>query len=141
MVLAHCLMLVVVCCASAVRRAVVVCPASLVNNWAAEITKWLQGRCNCTPVADSCREKVVAKFEGFKYDRQVSHTQASYAHASTYISVSRRYLLHTQLAVCVYLCWVLVNSDGRLLFCSPTLAVLIAQSPSPDPPLFISPSC
>lgn len=49
----------------------VVCPASLVNNWAAELQKWLQGRCPCTAVADSCKDKVVSKFEGFKYDRQV----------------------------------------------------------------------
>ncbi|PFH38568.1 SWI2/SNF2-containing protein RAD54 [Besnoitia besnoiti] len=62
----------------AVRRAVVVCPASLVHNWASEIQKWLQGRCGCTPVADSCREKVVAKFEGFKYDRQSRILIASY---------------------------------------------------------------
>ena len=57
--------------ALAARRAVVVCPASLVNNWAAELQKWLQGRCPCTAVADSCKDKVVSKFEGFKYDRQV----------------------------------------------------------------------
>lgn len=56
---------------SAARRALVVCPASLVNNWAAELQKWLQGKCPCTAVADTCKDKVVSKFEGFKYDRQV----------------------------------------------------------------------
>lgn len=62
----------------AARRALVVCPASLVNNWAAELQKWLQGRCPCTAVADTCKDKVVSKFEGFKYDRQSRVLIASY---------------------------------------------------------------
>ncbi|CDJ36193.1 DNA repair protein rad54, putative [Eimeria mitis] len=73
------------------RRALVVCPASLVNNWAAELQKWLQGRCPCTAVADSCKDKVVSKFEGFKYDRQSRVLIASYetfrAHAHRVASV------------------------------------------------------
>ncbi|CDJ57303.1 DNA repair protein rad54, putative [Eimeria maxima] len=77
--------------ATAARRAVVVCPASLVNNWAAELQKWLQGRCPCTAVADSCKDKVVSKFEGFKYDRQSRVLIASYetfrAHAHRVASV------------------------------------------------------
>ncbi|XP_026190470.1 DNA repair and recombination protein RAD54-like [Cyclospora cayetanensis] len=76
---------------SAARRALVVCPASLVNNWAAELQKWLQGRCPCTAVADSCKDKVVSKFEGFKYDRQSRVLIASYetfrAHAHRVASV------------------------------------------------------
>eukprot|EP00922_Rhytidocystis_sp_ex-Travisia-forbesii_P028155 GHVS01041328.1.p1 GENE.GHVS01041328.1~~GHVS01041328.1.p1 ORF type:complete len:927 (-),score=152.05 GHVS01041328.1:240-3020(-) len=52
-----------------VRRAVVVCPASLVKNWADEVTKWLGGRCVCTVVAESNREKVASMFAGFRYDR------------------------------------------------------------------------
>ncbi|CDI80324.1 DNA repair protein rad54, putative [Eimeria praecox] len=71
--------------------AVVVCPASLVNNWAAELQKWLQGRCPCTAVADTCKDKVVSKFEGFKYDRQSRVLIASYetfrAHAHRVASV------------------------------------------------------
>ncbi|KAL8272041.1 hypothetical protein Esti_004165 [Eimeria stiedai] len=77
--------------ASAARRALVVCPASLVNNWASELQKWLQGRCPCTAVADNCKDKVVSKFEGFKYDRQSRVLIASYetfrAHAHRVASV------------------------------------------------------
>ncbi|CDJ53852.1 DNA repair protein rad54, putative [Eimeria brunetti] len=73
------------------RRALVVCPASLVNNWAAELQKWLQGRCPCTAVADACKDKVVSKFEGFKYDRQSRVLISSYetfrAHAHRVTSV------------------------------------------------------
>lgn len=29
------------------RRALIVCPTSLVSNWASECDKWLQGRCRC----------------------------------------------------------------------------------------------
>eukprot|EP00382_Lankesteria_abbotti_P000476 CAMPEP_0113847590 /NCGR_PEP_ID=MMETSP0372-20130328/1964_1 /TAXON_ID=340204 /ORGANISM="Lankesteria abbotti" /LENGTH=944 /DNA_ID=CAMNT_0000816895 /DNA_START=34 /DNA_END=2865 /DNA_ORIENTATION=- /assembly_acc=CAM_ASM_000359 len=52
-----------------VRKAIVVCPSSLVKNWAAEIDKWLLGRCPCTAVAETSKDKVVSQFEGFKYDR------------------------------------------------------------------------
>lgn len=29
------------------NRAIIVCPTSLVSNWAAECDKWLKGRCRC----------------------------------------------------------------------------------------------
>lgn len=51
-------------------KAVVVCPASLVKNWAAEIEKWLEGRCGCTPIAENCKEKVAMMFSTFKHDRK-----------------------------------------------------------------------
>eukprot|EP00922_Rhytidocystis_sp_ex-Travisia-forbesii_P025931 GHVS01038024.1.p1 GENE.GHVS01038024.1~~GHVS01038024.1.p1 ORF type:complete len:627 (-),score=84.32 GHVS01038024.1:448-2328(-) len=51
------------------RKAVVVCPASLVKNWAEEITRWLGGRLPCTVVAESSKDKVESLFIGFRYDR------------------------------------------------------------------------
>ncbi|EEA07418.1 SNF2 family N-terminal domain-containing protein [Cryptosporidium muris RN66] len=62
----------------AVRKAVVVCPASLVKNWAYEIEKWLLGKCPCTAVAEKDREKVISMFAGFKYDRVSRVLIASY---------------------------------------------------------------
>ncbi|EAN34043.2 SNF2 family protein [Theileria parva strain Muguga] len=53
----------------AARKCAIICPASLVNNWESEIKKWLRGRCPCTPVAESSKEKVISSFQGFKYDR------------------------------------------------------------------------
>lgn len=32
------------------RRAIIVCPTSLVSNWAAEFEKFLKGRCRCVCV-------------------------------------------------------------------------------------------
>jgi hypothetical protein len=38
------------------RRAIIVCPTSLVANWASECDKWLNGRCRCGGVCLSvCR--------------------------------------------------------------------------------------
>ncbi|KAH8739644.1 DNA repair protein RAD54-like [Cryptosporidium ryanae] len=61
-----------------VRKAVVVCPASLVKNWSSEIDKWLQGKCKCTAVAEKDREKVISSFAGFKYDMASRILIASY---------------------------------------------------------------
>ncbi|SJK86612.1 DNA repair and recombination protein RAD54 and RAD54-like protein [Babesia microti strain RI] len=52
----------------AARKCAIICPATLVSNWESEIAKWLKGRCPCTAVSDNSREKVVSKFQGFKYD-------------------------------------------------------------------------
>ncbi|GBE60424.1 DNA repair protein [Babesia ovata] len=62
----------------AARKCVIVCPASLVNNWESEINKWLKGKCPCTAVADGAREKVISKFTGFKYDRRSNVLISSY---------------------------------------------------------------
>ncbi|KAK2196737.1 bifunctional Helicase [Babesia duncani] len=62
----------------AARKCAIICPASLVNNWESEIGKWLRGKCPCTAVADSCREKVVGKFQGFKYEYRSRVIIASY---------------------------------------------------------------
>ncbi|SBS81526.1 DNA repair and recombination protein RAD54, putative (RAD54) [Plasmodium malariae] len=52
----------------AVRRCLILCPASLINNWNDEINKWLPFRCSVTCVNDNAKEKIVSKLEGFKYD-------------------------------------------------------------------------
>ncbi|CDR94410.1 DNA repair and recombination protein RAD54-like, putative [Babesia bigemina] len=62
----------------AARKCVIVCPASLVNNWESEINKWLKGKCPCTAVADGAKEKVISKFTGFKYDRRSNVLISSY---------------------------------------------------------------
>ncbi|XP_055388640.1 uncharacterized protein LOC129617445 [Condylostylus longicornis] len=52
-----------------VRKAIVVCPASLVKNWASELEKWLKGRCKSTPVAESSRDAVISLYESFKWNQ------------------------------------------------------------------------
>ncbi|SBS93323.1 DNA repair and recombination protein RAD54, putative (RAD54) [Plasmodium ovale curtisi] len=48
----------------AVRRCLILCPASLINNWNDEINKWLPNRCTVTCVNDNAKEKIVSKLEG-----------------------------------------------------------------------------
>ncbi|GAB64503.1 DNA repair protein rhp54, partial [Plasmodium cynomolgi strain B] len=62
----------------AVRRCLILCPASLINNWNDEINKWLPGRCNVTCVNDNAKEKIVSKLEGFKYDQKSTVIICSY---------------------------------------------------------------
>ncbi|EUD66573.1 DNA repair and recombination protein RAD54 and RAD54-like protein [Plasmodium inui San Antonio 1] len=62
----------------AVRRCLILCPASLINNWNDEINKWLPGRCNVTCVNDNAKEKIVSKLEGFKYDHKSTVIICSY---------------------------------------------------------------
>ncbi|UKJ88204.1 recombinational repair protein [Theileria orientalis] len=62
----------------AARKCAIICPASLVNNWESEIKKWLRGKCPCTAIADSSRERVISSFEGFKYDRNSRVIISSY---------------------------------------------------------------
>ncbi|SOV22124.1 DNA repair protein RAD54, putative [Plasmodium sp. DRC-Itaito] len=63
---------------SAVRRCLILCPASLINNWNDEINKWIPNRCNVTCVNDNAKEKIVSKLEGFKYDIQSTVLICSY---------------------------------------------------------------
>lgn len=49
-----------------VRKAIIICPATLVKNWAAELDKWLQGKCKSTPVSDG--GTVIPLYEGFKWN-------------------------------------------------------------------------
>ncbi|CAN0006928.1 unnamed protein product, partial [Ectocarpus sp. 12 AP-2014] len=49
----------------AVRRAVVVCPTSLVKNWEAEIDKWLKGDCRVIALSETTREQVVQSINLF----------------------------------------------------------------------------
>ncbi|CAA9986236.1 DNA repair protein RAD54, putative [Plasmodium knowlesi strain H] len=62
----------------AVRRCLILCPASLINNWNDEINKWLPGRCNVTCVNDNAKEKILSKLEGFKYDYKSTVIICSY---------------------------------------------------------------
>jgi len=62
----------------ACRKALVVCPASLVKNWASEIDKWLHGRCKFTAIAESGNAKVSGSMSSFKYDRESKVLIASY---------------------------------------------------------------
>ncbi|SBS80540.1 DNA repair and recombination protein RAD54, putative (RAD54) [Plasmodium ovale curtisi] len=62
----------------AVRRCLILCPASLINNWNDEINKWLPNRCTVTCVNDNAKEKIVSKLEGFKYDTKSTVLICSY---------------------------------------------------------------
>lgn len=44
-----------------VRRCLVVCPTSLVDNWAIEVVKWLGKQITCIPVNGATREKKLAQ--------------------------------------------------------------------------------
>eukprot|EP00004_Rigifila_ramosa_P016772 TRINITY_DN4015_c0_g1_i1.p1 TRINITY_DN4015_c0_g1~~TRINITY_DN4015_c0_g1_i1.p1 ORF type:complete len:791 (-),score=205.35 TRINITY_DN4015_c0_g1_i1:31-2403(-) len=48
-----------------VNKVVIVCPASLVNNWDQEIAKWLKGTCQTMPVNDTTMAQVVKAVDDF----------------------------------------------------------------------------
>jgi len=60
------------------RKALVVCPASLVKNWAGEFDKWLHGKCKYHACAVSGQAAVSGTFGSFKYDRESRVLIASY---------------------------------------------------------------
>ncbi len=47
------------------RRAIIVCPTSLVSNWDSEVTKWLGGRCRTLPLCEASRDDVIAALQRF----------------------------------------------------------------------------
>lgn len=49
----------------AVRKAIIVCPSSLVGNWCKEIAKWLDGRLKPMPL--EVNQKALAKIAAFQY--------------------------------------------------------------------------
>lgn len=63
---------------AACRKALVVCPASLVKNWEKEFTQWLNGRCKVTAIAESGTAKVSGSMSCFRYDRESKVLIASY---------------------------------------------------------------
>lgn len=62
------------CC----RKALVLCPASLVKNWAGELDKWLHGKCKYHACAVTGQAQVAGTFGSFKYDRDSRVLIASY---------------------------------------------------------------
>jgi len=62
------------CC----RKALVLCPASLVKNWAGELDKWLHGKCKYHACAVTGQAQVSGTFGSFKYDRESRVLIASY---------------------------------------------------------------
>ncbi|CAG9464127.1 unnamed protein product [Pedinophyceae sp. YPF-701] len=55
------------------KRAVIVCPTSLVSNWASEFVKWLQGRCKTLPLEDASADEVASSIEQFLHPRRPYH--------------------------------------------------------------------
>ena len=57
----------------AVKRALIVCPTSLVSNWDDECNKWLNGRVKTLPICDSSRAEVVSSVKAFLAPRHTAH--------------------------------------------------------------------
>ena len=52
-------------CKPAVDKVVIVCPSSLVKNWANEFNKWLHGRVPTLPIDGGSREEITKKLQNF----------------------------------------------------------------------------
>jgi len=55
-----------------VKRALIVCPTSLVSNWDDECNKWLNGRVKTLPICDSTRAEVVSSVKSFLAPRHTA---------------------------------------------------------------------
>ena len=44
-----------------IEKAIIVTPSSLVKNWANEINKWLQGKCNSLPMDGGNKDEIESK--------------------------------------------------------------------------------
>ena len=55
-----------------VKRALIVCPTSLVSNWDDECNKWLNGRVKTLPICDSTRAEVVSSVKSFLAPRHMA---------------------------------------------------------------------
>lgn len=60
------------------RKAVIICPASLVKNWGAEFDKWLHGKCKYTAVSVSGCAAVRGTLMTFVHDREAKVLILSY---------------------------------------------------------------
>ena len=52
------------------KRAIIVCPTSLVSNWESECEKWLCGRLKCLALCEASRDDVVSSIASFLLPRQ-----------------------------------------------------------------------
>jgi DNA repair and recombination RAD54-like protein len=48
-----------------VDKVIIVCPSSLVKNWANEYQKWLHGRVPTMPIASGTRDEITKKLQTF----------------------------------------------------------------------------
>ena len=62
----------------AVRRVLVLCPASLVRNWGSEFEKWTKNKCKVIAVAESSRDKVIGQFTNFRFSQEAQVLITSY---------------------------------------------------------------
>lgn len=62
----------------AIKRALVLCPSSLVKNWASEFERWTKSRCKVVAVAESTRDKVLGELTHFRYSHESQVLVISY---------------------------------------------------------------
>jgi SNF2 family DNA or RNA helicase len=72
----------------AVKRALIVCPTSLVSNWDDECNKWLNGRVKTLPICDSTRAEVVSSVKQFLAPLSITLRKHGTEHNALFVSVS-----------------------------------------------------